>query len=148
MAKKSIYRLFPHPKEGRFFLYVIGLKDGQIKIGQTSDPRTRIDGHRRQFGLAWCHLFPSGSRRYASVTETAGIKIFSGFGQRIGRTERFTGIDKATAIQALRVIVAEAQAYERKWAEHDFAKAKEACAWMAFRAQWHDANSAASPHSA
>lgn len=136
MAMKIIHHLFPMSRQGRFYLYVVGLNDGRIKIGQTIDPRGRMNCHRLQLGLAWCHLFPHGSRYYVNVAEPTGIKALAAIGTRIGRTEQFHGIDKATAIRTLREVVAAAQADERKWRATEEFRAKEARAWKAFQAQY------------
>lgn len=99
---KKLLCLFPYSADtNQKFLYLVGLKDGAVKIGCTCDLRSRIKTHRQAMGenFAWVHGFmqpKSGWLEWRLKNE------FSRIGQRVRRTEVFHGIDKVTAIATCR----------------------------------------------
>lgn len=128
------------------WLYAIGLSDGRIKVGHTSRPRSRAQQHRTAFGatIVWAHL---GPRVYAACHAAHGverrvIEVLAKCGTRIGRTEFFRDIDKATVLSVMREANALARATSARLnAEHAVSSAKNARlqrAWDAFRAQYRD----------
>lgn len=80
------------------FLYLIGLPDGAVKVGQTRLIRQRIQTHRRSHGgLAWVHLFPGHNR-----LEYAVKSRFGEIGLRRGSTEVYDGRTREQAVAAVR----------------------------------------------
>lgn len=118
-------------------LYLIGFKDGGIKIGRSKSPRERLQLHRQKFGdeIAWVHVFANAS---AGTAEGDLKKKLAGIGSRVGRTEMFYGIPKATCISVCRAEVQKWVEYCAKAAASQKLREREARAWKAFRAQWRD----------
>lgn len=86
------------------WLYLFGLKDGRVKVGRTVRVRERLAHHRRQHGPSfdWVHIYP---QKESGSSECAAIHALRLAGQRVGRTEMFTGISKQQAIQLCRAAV-------------------------------------------
>lgn len=107
MPARRIKSLLPEHSAGHY-LYLIAAADGQIKVGHTRRLRDRLMNHRRTLGgaVAWCHAIPAGTKGAAWSAELDCIRHLAANGERIGRTEWFSGIDKATAIVAARAAVA------------------------------------------
>lgn len=143
---KSKPSLLPRRGDGRNWLYALGLGDGRIKIGRTGKPRDRLAQHRKTFGdvIVWFHLGPRVHRQCysAHMVERRAIDTLAKLGARIGNTEMFRDIDKATVLRILRESIALAHAADAEWsAQSSISAAKQARlrrAWDAFRAQYRD----------
>lgn len=116
MAEPKRKTFYPsgYGEANKCWVYLVGTKDGIIKVGVTQSPSNRLRIHRRFYGdsFAWSHLFGSGSRHMMfyivekSVLEdfrTAGIGLLK-------RGEEFRGITKQQAIAMVRVRIAEMRA--------------------------------------
>jgi hypothetical protein len=109
---------WPHDDRDLVAIYLVGLTDGSIRVGKSADPWNRLMGHRSRWRgqIAWCHLGPRACRGFAFDLERALIAEYARLGTRISRSERFDGIDRATALLALRAIEPPIRAY---WASFD-----------------------------
>lgn len=139
---KKIACMAPRRRGDSTYLYLIGRRDGGIKIGKSVDIRHRLMTHRQHLGadLLWVHVFAgenSGNCEYAAKHALAEI------GQRLRKTEVYFGLTKRQAIEACRPLVAQASYSSEQRAHQARAEARrkalEQEAWRAFRAQYVEA---------
>jgi hypothetical protein len=97
-----------------WWLYMVGLTGGRVKVGRTIDPRARFGVHRYRYGpLQWSHVFaPVPSMAASYMVEEYAIKLLAGIGGRIGRTEVFSGIEKVDAVRVGREAM---RLYGERW---------------------------------
>lgn len=93
------------------YVYLIGLTDGTIKVGQSYHVRQRLRKHRadHQHGFAWSHVFAGYGAADGRKIEARAIRAMEQAGQRRGRTEMFTGIERAQAIALIRAEIGAVQ---------------------------------------
>lgn len=102
--ERNALRIFPTNVGMGAGLYAIGFKDGRVKFGKARRPRSRVLSYWHQTGgsIAWAHYF-------GRVTEERGgggkcpaeelvCQMAASAGQRIGRSEYFTGLTKVEAL--------------------------------------------------
>jgi hypothetical protein len=133
---KKLLNMFPRRVKDRLWVYLVGYQDGTLKVGLTSHPRQRMSCHRLAGAMEWCHLLGCGGYGFGHSSERMAIQALSKFGSRQGRTELFSGIDKATAIRVGRDVLAEQRT---RWAlikADEAARMAELKAWKQFKAQY------------
>lgn len=102
---RRVFRLFPTKAGGAYKtgLYAIGFKDGRVKFGKAAHPRRRVLSYWHQTGgaIAWAHYFGRVAESYSRTCQAEIVlcSAAAAVGQRIGRSEYFTGISKAEAIR-------------------------------------------------
>jgi len=85
----------PKEVEERAFVYLIGWKDGRVKVGMTKNPRWRIETHMRASEYAWFHFFAPMNPREAYSMERRALEKLGEIGTRVRKTETFLGLDRS-----------------------------------------------------
>lgn len=99
-------------------VYLIGLRGGIVKVGQSYHVRARIRKHAADAGDAflWSHVFAGYGSKSGRTIERLAIEALQKVGKRLGRTEKFSGLSREQAIACVRTCIAEHEARASVWA--------------------------------
>lgn len=118
----------------RWWVYVLGTRDGGVKVGTSTAPRHRMEMHRQTIGVTWSHLFsPVDSRWVEGYCKKALQKV----AKQRGRTEVFDAITREEAIRICREVLEAYRIRSRESAKQAAIYAKQASEqaklWAEFR---------------
>lgn len=111
-------KLFPQATYGvpHGYLYAFETNSGHIKIGKTSNPRTRAVTHwgSQKGAIVWFHLFSPVHEKLCWKAEKRAMQLASQVGSRLESTEWFVGLTKKQAIACCRAAINEHRAVLRR----------------------------------
>lgn len=106
--------IFPNGDDrGRYYLYVMGMDKGRVKVGMTRIPFSRMTDHRadHRYKVEWVHLFnPPLDARSAEICEKWALEDLEAAYQRSrGFIEVFEAphLSRLQAIALVRTSIAE-----------------------------------------
>lgn len=139
-AHNRIKTMFPERQDGRRWIYLVGKKDGAIKVGRTETPQARLMTHRRDMReqFSWCHLFSPLKRDMAVTVEYRAKSRFAEMGRRVRKTEVFYDIGKEAAIAAVRAVIDEQFDFDERRREMTLRFQYASEAWEHFKASFPD----------